>query len=82
MPKPGRYLLVLAAMMKGVKFNKVLIDGGSSLDLIFTKTLMELGLSVSDLQPSSSPFHGIVPGKTSVPTRQITLPVTFGTREN
>ncbi|GJN20263.1 hypothetical protein PR202_gb07618 [Eleusine coracana subsp. coracana] len=81
-PKPGRYLLVLAAMMKEVKFNKVLIDGGSSLDLIFTKTLKELGLSVNDLQPSSSPFHGIVPGKTSVPIGQVSLPVTFGTREN
>ncbi|KAK3160945.1 hypothetical protein QOZ80_1BG0068960 [Eleusine coracana subsp. coracana] len=32
--------------------------------------------------PSSSPFHGIVPGKTSVPIGQISLLVTFGTREN
>ncbi|KAK3142839.1 hypothetical protein QOZ80_4BG0352370 [Eleusine coracana subsp. coracana] len=82
LPKPGRYPLVLAATMKEVKFNRVLIDGGSSLDLIFTRTLQELGLSINDLQPSFSPFHGIVPGKTSVPIGQITLPVTFGTRDN
>ncbi|GJN37028.1 hypothetical protein PR202_gb25946 [Eleusine coracana subsp. coracana] len=82
LPKPGRYPLVLAATMKEVKFNRVLIDGGSSLDLIFTRTLQELGLSINDLQPSSSSFHGIVPGKTSVPIGQITLPVTFGTRDN
>ncbi|GJN20375.1 hypothetical protein PR202_gb07745 [Eleusine coracana subsp. coracana] len=81
-PKPGRYPLVLAAIMKEVKFNKVLIDGGSSLDLIFTKTLRELGLLINDLQSSFSPFHGIVPGKTLVPIGQISLLVTFGTREN
>ncbi|KAK3129447.1 hypothetical protein QOZ80_6BG0479820 [Eleusine coracana subsp. coracana] len=82
LPKPGCYPLVLAATMKEVKFNRVLIDGGSSLDLIFTRTLQELGLSTNDLQPSSSPFHGIVPGKTSVPIGQISLSVTFGTRDN
>ncbi|GJN13384.1 hypothetical protein PR202_gb00078 [Eleusine coracana subsp. coracana] len=82
LPKPGRYPLVLAVTMKEVKFNRVLIDGGSSLDLIFTRTLQELDLSTNDLQPSSSPFHGIVPGKTSVPIGQISLPVTFGTRDN
>ncbi|GJN23894.1 hypothetical protein PR202_gb11586 [Eleusine coracana subsp. coracana] len=53
LPKPGRYPLVPAATIKEVKFNKVLIDGGSSSDLIFTKTLQELGLTVNDLQPSS-----------------------------
>ena len=82
LPKLGRYPLVLAATMKEAKFNRVLIDGGSSLDLIFTRTHQELGLSINDLQPSFSPFHGIVPGKTSVPIGQITLPVTFGTHYN
>ena len=58
LPKPGRYPLVLAATIKEVKFNRVLIDGGSNLDLIFTKTLKELGLSVNDLHSSSSSSQG------------------------
>lgn len=34
------------------------------------------------MRPCSEPFHGIVPGTTSIPVGQITLPVTFGTKEN
>ena len=41
-----------------------------------------MGLSRSTLRPCAEPFHGIVPGTTSVLVGQITLPVTFGTKEN
>jgi hypothetical protein len=32
--------------------------------------------------PQLAPFHGIVPGVAATLVNQITLPVTFGTREN
>jgi hypothetical protein len=41
-----------------------------------------MGLSRSALRPSWAPFHGIVLGAVATPIDQITLPVTFGTREN
>jgi hypothetical protein len=34
------------------------------------------------LRPSWAPFHGIVPAVAATPIGQISLPVTFGTREN
>jgi hypothetical protein len=44
-------------------FTKVLIDGGSGLNLIFISTLKKMGLDFKDmLVPSMSPFYGIVPG--------------------
>ncbi|KAK3160946.1 hypothetical protein QOZ80_1BG0068980 [Eleusine coracana subsp. coracana] len=61
---------------------RVLVDGGSSLDILFVKTFKELGIPLTDLKPSRSPFHGVIPGMQTIPLGQITLPVTFGTREN
>jgi hypothetical protein len=37
--KLGRYPLVVCPIVKDVKLNKVLVDGGSSLNLLFLKTL-------------------------------------------
>jgi hypothetical protein len=41
-----------------------------------------MGLSRSLLRPSKAPFHGIVPTAAATPVSQITLPITFRTREN
>ncbi|CAN6179438.1 unnamed protein product [Urochloa humidicola] len=42
-----------------------------------------MGLDVSSmLTKTNSPFYGIVPGNAVVPLGQVTLPVTFGTKEN
>jgi hypothetical protein len=38
MPKPGRYPLIVSPIVKDVKLNRVLIDGGSSLNILFLKT--------------------------------------------
>jgi hypothetical protein len=80
--KPGRYPLVVCPIVKDVKLNRVLVDGGSTLNLLFLKTFNQMGLSRSLLDPSWAPFHGIVPGSVATPIGQISLPVTFRTREN
>jgi hypothetical protein len=62
---------------------KVLIDGGSVLNIIFVNTLRKIGLDFNSmLTPTDVPFYGIVPGKAAMPLGQITLPVTFGTQGN
>lgn len=61
-PQAGRFPLVLAPTIKMIRFRKVLIDGGSALNILFSKTLTELGLAKGDLTPVDSPFWGIVPG--------------------
>jgi hypothetical protein len=81
-PKPRRYPLIVCPIVKDIKLNRVLVDGGSSLNLLFPKTFDQKGLSGSLLHPSWAPFHGIVPGTAATPISQISLPVTFGTREN
>jgi hypothetical protein len=81
-PKLGWYLLVVCPIVKDVKLNRVLVDGGSSLNLLFLKTFNQMGLPRFLLRPSWAPFHGIVPGTAATPIGQISLPVTFRTREN
>jgi hypothetical protein len=66
-----------------VRLTRVLIDGGSGLNLIFASTLRKMGLDLTDmLVPSKSPFYGIVPGNAAHPLWMVVLHVTFGTREN
>ena len=65
-----------------MRFKKVLIDGGSALHILFTRSLTELGLTKEDLTPMDSLFWGIIPGKASLPLGQITLPVQFGTTKH
>jgi hypothetical protein len=79
---PGRYPLIIYPIVKDAKLNRVLLEGGSSLNLLFLKIFDQMGLPRSLLHPSWAPFHGIVPGTAATPIGQISLPVTFGTREN
>ena len=60
----------------------MLVDGGSSLNLLFIGALKELGLGIGDLTPSDSSFWGVVPGRASKPLGEITLPVQFSTTSN
>jgi hypothetical protein len=81
--EPDKFPLVLDPVVAEVRLTKVLIDGGSGLNLIFASTLRKMGLSFMDmLVPSKSPFYGIVPGNAAHPLSTVVLPVTFGTREN
>jgi hypothetical protein len=37
-PKPGRYSIIISLIVKDVKLNRILVDGGSSLNILFLKT--------------------------------------------
>ena len=63
-------------------FKKVLVDGGSTRNLLFAGALKGLGLGLADLTPSDSSFWGVVPGRASKPLGEITLSVQFGTASN
>jgi hypothetical protein len=82
--EPGRFPLVLKPTVAGFKLNKVLIDGGSGLNVLFTKTLKKMKLDIMHmLTKSNVPFYGIVPGNTAIPLGSVVLPVTFGaSRDN
>jgi hypothetical protein len=82
--EPGCFLLILKSVVAGSRLDKVLIDGGSGLNVLFTKTLKKIKLDITHmLTKSTSPFYGIVPGNAVIPLGSVVLPVTFGeTREN
>jgi hypothetical protein len=82
--EPGQFPLVLKPVVAGSKLNKFLIDGGSRLNVLFTKTLKKMKLDITHmLTKSTSPFYGIVPGNAAIPLGLVVLPVTFGeTRDN
>jgi hypothetical protein len=81
-PKPGQYPLIVSPIAKDVKLSRVLINGASSLNILFLKMFEQMRLSRSPLRPSQAPIHDIVPGAAATPVGQIILPVTFGTQEN
>ncbi|XP_066342085.1 uncharacterized protein [Miscanthus floridulus] len=64
------------------RLTKVLMDGGSGLNIMYAETLNAMGIDRACIQPIGAPFHGIVLGKQVVPLRQIDLPVTFGDPTN
>src|SRR4051812_42066824 len=83
MPNPGTYPLVVDTLVVGprfsCKFSRVLIDGGSTINILYRDTLVKLGLTERDLECSRTIFHGIVPGLSCTPMGRIRLDVIFGT---
>jgi len=61
---------------------KVLMDGGSGLNIMYAETLDAMGINRLRIRPTGVPFYGIVPGKQAVPLGQIDLPITFGESTN
>jgi hypothetical protein len=78
-PSPGRYPLVVDPVIGNTRLSKVLMDGGSNLNIIYAETLELLGVDRSTIRAGAAPFHGIVPGKHVLPLGQLDLPVCFGT---
>jgi hypothetical protein len=81
-PNPGEYPLVVDPVIGNARFSKVLMDGGSSLNILYAHTLRLLGIGLDQLWPSTTPFHGVALGKRVQPLGQIDLPVWFGTPDN
>jgi hypothetical protein len=81
-PNPRVYPLVVDPIIANTRLTKVLMDGGNSLNIIYTRTLDLLGIERTYLRPSVGGFHGVVPGKQAEPVGWIDLSVCFGTPAN
>jgi hypothetical protein len=81
-PNPGQYPLVVDPVIGNSWFSKVLMDGGSSLNILYAHTLRLIGIRLDQLRPSMTPFNGVTPGKRVQPLGQIDLPVWFGMPDN
>ena len=45
---------------------KVLMDGGSGLNIMYAKTLDKMSVDRTNLRSIRASFHGVVPGKQAV----------------
>jgi hypothetical protein len=60
----------------------MLLDSGSSINILFHDSLPALQLTQAQLKPYEAKFSGVQPGQSSIPLGQITLPVQFGTLDH
>ena len=56
---PGHLALVVAPQVGGYKFTKVLMDGGSSINILYYETFRCMGLTDKSLKKSNTVFHGV-----------------------
>ena len=86
MPSLGSYALVLGATFaidrQATRFSRVLIDGGSSINILYKDTMEKLGIKQRQLQNSRTVFHGIVPGLSCSPIGKILMDVLFGDKDH
>ena len=53
LPRPGAYPLVVNLVIRQIRLARVLINGGSALNIIFAKTLEDMGFDMTKLVPSA-----------------------------
>ena len=70
----------MTPMIRNLKVNKMLVDGGAGLNLISSAVIRKLQIPDSELEETGT-FQGINPGR-SKPKGKIKLPVTFGSELN
>jgi hypothetical protein len=74
--------MILKAQIGTYDVDRVFMDVGSGINLIYAKTLRAMHISLEFLKPTDCSFHGIVPESANYPLGRITLNVCFGNRQN
>ena len=54
--------MVLDPIIDGYSLSCVLMDGGSSLNLIYEDTVRRMGINPSRISQSNTTFEGVIPG--------------------
>jgi hypothetical protein len=76
----GTIPLLCMPTINNVAVNRTLIDGGAGLNIISVEIFEKMQVPYHRLMPTR-PFFGVTEGSTT-PIGQVSLPVTFGTRDN
>ena len=80
--RAGWAALVLDPIIDGYHFTRVLMDGGSSLNLIYQDTIHEMGIDPTKICHSNTTFKGVMPGPGAHCTGSLLLKVIFGFPDN
>jgi hypothetical protein len=81
-PRPGHAPMVLKSQIGGYDIGRVFMDADSGINLIYTRTLKAMTISLECLKPTDCSFHRIVLGSTNYPLGKIKLGVCFGDSGN
>ena len=74
--------MVLDPIIDGYHLTHVLMDDGSSLNLIYQDTVRRLGIDPSTISQSNTTFEGVIPGIKAHCRGSLVLEVTFGSPGN
>jgi hypothetical protein len=61
-PQLGCFPLIVDLIISKTCRSRVLMDGGSNLNLLYAEMYDAMGLSRAVIRPSSAPFHRVRPG--------------------
>ena len=78
----GWAALVLDPIIDGYYFTRVLMDGGSSLNLIYQDTGRKMGIDPAKISHSNTNFKGVTPGPGARCTGSLLLQFIFGSPDN
>jgi hypothetical protein len=73
---------VLDPIIDGFHLTRVLMDGGSSLNLICEDTVRKMGIDPSRIKSSNTTLNGVNPGVEARCMGTVTLEVVFGSPDN
>ena len=69
--------LVIKAMIANNNVHRMLVDNGSSVDILYYQAFERMRLKVSNLKPSLNPIYSFI-GDSVIPLRVISIPMTLG----
>ena len=73
---------MLDPIIDGYHLTRVLMDGGSSLNLIYQVIVRKMGIDPSRISQSNTTFKGVIPGIEARCRGSLVLEVTFGSPDN
>ena len=80
--RAGWAALILDPIIDEYHFTRVLMDGGSSLNLIYQDTVRYMGIDPAKISHSNTTFKGLTPGPEAHCAGSLLLEVIFGSPDN
>ena len=74
--------MVLDLIIDGFHLTRFLMDGGSSLNLLYQDAVRKMGIDPSRSKPTKTTFKGVIPDVEARCTGSVTLEVVFGSPDN
>ena len=74
--------MVVDPIIDGYHLTRVLMDGGSSLNLIYQDTVCKMGIDPTRISQSNTTIKGVIPGSEARCTGSLVLEVVFGSPNN